>query len=73
MYMRYLFLIPKRLMKRIALLRSSSWIDKHAYRDTVVAAYSYRYQGPIWVNDIDPVWIIIVAPIGSYRDHCLIQ
>ena len=27
----------------------------------------YRYRGPIWVDDIDPVWIIIAAPFGSYR------
>ena len=26
--------------------------------------YRYRYQGPIWVDDIDPVWIT-VAPKGS--------
>ena len=27
----------------------------------------YRYRGLIWVDDIDPVWIIIAAPFGSYR------
>ena len=24
----------------------------------------YRYRGPVWVDDIDPVWIM-VAPKGS--------
>ena len=33
----------------------------------------YRYRGPIWVDDIDLVSIIIAAPFGSYRDHCLVQ
>ena len=38
----------------------------HAYRDTVAAAYRYRYRyrGPVWVDDIDPVWIT-VAQKGS--------
>ena len=27
----------------------------------------YRYRGPVWVDDIDPVWII--TGIG----HCLVQ
>ena len=27
----------------------------------------YRYRGPVWVDDIDPVLIIIVASFGSYR------
>ena len=27
----------------------------------------YIYQGPVWVDDIDLVWIIIAAPFGSYR------
>ena len=31
----------------------------------------YRYQGPIWVDDINSVWIIIVAPFGSYRYRSL--
>ena len=22
----------------------------------------YRQSGPVWVDDMDPVWIIIVAP-----------
>ena len=26
-------------------------------KKTVAAAYIYRYSGPIWVDDIDPVWI----------------
>ena len=34
----------------------------------------YKYRGPVWVDNIDPVWIIIVAPLGhteiavSYSD-----
>ena len=31
----------------------------------------YRYRDPVWVNDIDPVWIIIAAPFGSYRYRSL--
>ena len=27
----------------------------------------YRYRGLVWVDDIDPVLIIIAAPFGSYR------
>ena len=26
-------------------------------KKTVAAAYTYRYSGPVWVDDIDPVWI----------------
>ena len=38
----------------------------------------YKQSDPIWVDDIDPVWIITVAPFRSYNtiqfiDHCLIQ
>ena len=29
----------------------------------------YRYRDPVWVDDIDPVLIIIAA---TYRDHCLV-
>ena len=27
----------------------------------------YRYRVPVWVDDIDPIWIIIVALFRSYR------
>ena len=27
----------------------------------------YRFRGPVRFDDIDPIWIIIVAPFGSYR------
>ena len=27
----------------------------------------YRYRGFVSVDDIDPIWIIIAAPFGSYR------
>ena len=38
----------------------------------------YRQSDPIFVDDMDPVWIIIVAPFGSYNtvqfiDNCLVQ
>ena len=38
----------------------------------------YRQSGSIWVDDMDPVWIITMAPFGSYNtvqfiDHCLVQ
>ena len=26
----------------------------------------YRYRGPVWVDDIDPVWINIAALFGSH-------
>ena len=26
----------------------------------------YRYQGLVWVDDIDLVWIIIATPFGSH-------
>ena len=32
---------------------------QHTDTDTI-----YRYRGPVWVDDIDPVWIT-VAPKGS--------
>ena len=27
----------------------------------------YRESGHVWVNDMDPVWIIIVASFGLYN------
>ena len=44
---------------------------------TIVQHTVYRQSDPIWVDDIDPVWIITVAPFGSYNtvrfiDHCLL-
>ena len=50
----------------------------HAYRDNNAATFSLQKSGPVWVNDMDPVWIITVAPFGSYNtvqfiDHCLVQ
>ena len=38
----------------------------------------YKQSDLIWVDDMDPVWIITVAPFGSYNtiqfiDHCLVQ
>ena len=64
----------------IVCLESSRGIDRHAYReDTDAAAYRYRYRVPVWINDIDPVWIT-VAPKGSPQrlralmdGHCLVQ
>ena len=45
----------KNVIKLIVCLEPGRRIDKHAYRDTVDAAYRYRYRGPVWVDDIDPV------------------
>ena len=60
--------------KLIVCLEHGRGIDRHAYReDTFAAAYRYRYRVPVWVDDIDPVWIIITTSFGSYRDHCLVQ
>ena len=54
------------VIKLIVCLEPGRGIDRHAYRDTVAATYRYRYRyrGPVWVDDIDPVWIT-VAPKGS--------
>ena len=54
------------VIKLIVCLEPGRGIDRHAYKDTVAAAYRYRYkyQGPVWVDDIDPIWIT-VAPKGS--------
>ena len=54
------------VIKLIVCLEPGRGIDRHAYRDTVAAAYRYRYRyrGPVWVDDIDLVWIT-VAPKGS--------
>ena len=27
----------------------------------------YRYRGPVWVDNIDPVWIIIAARLGHTK------
>ena len=36
----------------------------------------YKQSGPVWVDDMDPIWIIIVALFGSYTvqfiNHCLV-
>ena len=44
----------------------TSWINKHAYRATVTAAYSLQISRPRLSRDIDPAWIIIAALFGSY-------
>ena len=45
----------------------------------------YKYRGPVWVDDIDPVWIItghkslsrtVMIPLGIILQgigHCLVQ
>ena len=38
----------------------------------------YRQSDPIWVDDMDPVWIITVTSFGLYNtvqfiNHCLVQ
>ena len=45
---------------------------------TILQHIVYRQSGPVWVDDMDPVWIITVAPFDSYKtiqfiDHCLVQ
>ena len=47
----------KNVIKLIVYLEPGRGIDRHAYRDIVAAAYRYRYryQGPVWVDDIYPV------------------
>ena len=45
---------------------------------TMLQQIVYRHSGPVWVNDMDLVWIITVAPFESYNtvqfiDHCLVQ
>ena len=66
------------VIKLIVCLEPGRGIDRHAYReDTVDVAYryKYRYRGPVWVDDIDPVWIItwhrslsctVMIPSGIY-------
>ena len=53
------------VIKLIVCLEHDRGIDRHAYReDTIAVAYRYRYRGPVWVDDIDLVWIT-VAPKRS--------
>ena len=47
-------------------------------RITMLQHTVYRQSGPVWVDDMDPVWIITMAPFGSYNivqfiDHCFVQ
>ena len=28
----------------------------------------YKYRGPVWVDDIDPVWVIQIEITVSYSD-----
>ena len=49
----------------IVCLEPGRGIDGHAYwLKNKSASYKYRYRGPVWVDDIDPIWIT-VAPKGS--------
>ena len=34
---------------------------------TILQHIVYRQSSPIWVDDMDPVWIITVAPFRSYN------
>ena len=58
----------------IVCLELGRGIDRHAYRDIVAAAYNLQISRLIWVDDIDPIWIIIVPRLGhteitvSYSD-----
>ena len=66
---KYIYIIPK-----IFQWTPIDVLTFAAYRDITAAAYKYRYQGPIWVDDIDPVWITIAPRLGhteitvSYSD-----
>ena len=46
--------------------------------DNNVAAYNLQQSDLVWVDDMVPVWIIIVTLFGSYNtvqfiDYCLVQ
>ena len=63
----------------IVCLEPCRGMDKHAYKEDIVAAtYRYRYRDPVRVDEIDPVQIM-VAPKGSPQrlraliDHCFAQ
>ena len=34
---------------------------------TILQHTVYKKSDPVWVNDMDLVWIITVAPFGSYN------
>ena len=34
---------------------------------TILQHTVYRQSDPVWVDDMDLVWIITVAPFGSYN------
>ena len=51
----------------IVCLEPGTGIDRHAYRDIVAAAYGLQILRPRLGQYIDPVWIIIAAPFGSYQ------
>ena len=36
-------------------------------RITMLQHTVYRQSGLVWVDDMDPVWIITVAPFGSLQ------
>ena len=45
---------------------------------TILQHTVYKHSDPVWVDDMDLVWIITVAPFGLYNtvqfiDHCLVQ
>ena len=45
---------------------------------TMLQHIIFKQSGLVLVNDTDPVYIIIVAPFGSYNtvqfiNHCLVQ
>ena len=47
-------------------------------RITMLQHIVYKQSGPVWVDVRDLVWIITVAPFGSYNtvqfiNHCLVQ
>ena len=50
----------------IVCLKPGRGIDRHAIGTQSLQHTVYRYRGPVWVDDIDHVWIIIAAPFGSH-------
>ena len=45
---------------------------------TILQHTVYKQSDLVWVDDIDPIWIIIVASFGSYNivqfiNQCLVQ
>ena len=66
--MRYLFLIPNILLRKHNKTNPGSWIDRHVYRDTVIAAYSLQISRPRLDHYSDLVLVIQIEITVSYND-----